>query len=188
MDAKIKRGLATIADVRARCVVNPATHCWEWQGARQYRTPVSQGMPVMHAFDHALGDKRTMSGPLAMWNIAFGQAPRPGCKVFRACGCPTCLNPAHLREAKSEAEIGLHLRRSGTLKGRPRTAGQVDTIRKMHEAAGIVSTPADKVQAIRSAPAEVTGRVLSAQLGLSEATVSRIRRGARRGDVQGAAA
>ena len=182
-----KVGLATVADVRARCVINPTTHCWEWQGARQYRTAVSKGMPVMHAFDHARGEKRTMSGPLAVWNIAHGRSPLPGYKVFRACCCTTCVNPAHLREAKDDAEIGLHQRRSGLLRGRTSDARRANVL-KAQAAAGIVYVTDEAVAAIRSAPPDVTGVVLAQRLGISEQSVSRIRRGLRRCDVRERAA
>lgn len=186
MLGKWKVGLATVDDVRARCVINPATHCWEWQGARQFRTDASKGQPVMHAFDHARGEKRTMSGPAAVWNIAHGRAPLPGYKVFRACCSTTCVNPAHLREVKTQAEIGLHQRRAGVLKGRPMTEAGRAVLRKAHEAAGILYVADEKVAAIRSAPAEVTGRELAQRLGISEQTVSRIRRGTRRCDARAA--
>lgn len=188
MLGKWKVGIATVDDLRARCVTNRATHCWEWQGARQCRGPnAEKGMPVMHAFDHARGEKRTMSGPKAVWNIAHGRAPLPGYRVFRACGCTTCVNPAHMREAKNQAEIGLHLRRSGALKGREMSAAARAVLRKSHEAAGIVYIPDEKVEAIRSASPEITGRELSRRLGVSEQAVSRIRRGVRRRDARDAA-
>lgn len=163
--------ITTVADVKARCKVDPATHCWNWTGATSYKR-----QPAMHAFDHARGEKRTMTGTLAVWNIAHGAAPAPGRLIYRACGNSLCLNPAHLREAASLADIGLHQRRSGIRKGTALEARRRN-IRIAQAAAGVVLTPEHVVRAIKQAPANVTGRALARDLGASESTVSRIRRG-----------
>lgn len=178
-----KVGITTVDDVRARCRVDPVTRCWEWQGAMRSRD--RQQQPAMHAFDHAAGEKRTMTGPRAVWNIAHGSAPLPGYIVFRACCNRLCLNPVHLREARSLAEVGEHRRRAGVEKGKHVEAKRAN-IRKAHAAAGVVYTPDSVVAEIRSADASVTGRSLSHRLGVSENTVSRIRRGLRRCDVAAA--
>ena len=76
--------MTTAADIKARCTVDPATHCWIWQGAVNARSKT----PVLYAFDHARADKRAMSGALAAWNIAHAAAPLPGpeCVVRLAMG------------------------------------------------------------------------------------------------------
>lgn len=181
MKGKWKVGIATVDDVRARCVIDERTRCWVWQGAMRSRDGAQQ--PAMWAFDHARGEKRTMTGPQAVWNIAHGRAPLPGYVVHRACCNPLCLNPVHLREAKSLAEVGRHRQRAGVDKGRHVESKRAN-IAKAHAAAGVVQTPDPIVIAIRQAPPTVTGRALSKMHGISEQTVSRIRRGVRRCDAR----
>jgi len=168
-----KHGLiATIEDLRARCKVDPVTHCWEWTGAHSG----ANGLPALHAFCHERGEKRTMTGPRAAWNIAFGEAPGRDEWIFRGCCNNLCLNPAHLRRAKSPADVGLHQRRSGSRRGTAMDARR-SNIAKAWERNGITPTPAGVVQQIRNAPATVTGIELAAQFGLAMSTVSKIRRG-----------
>lgn len=164
------RGITKIADLRARSTVDPVTGCWHWQGAKS-----TDGTPRIHAFDHDRGEKLTLSGPKAVWNIAHGESPAPGL-AFRACVCTDCVNPVHMRKAQDKAEIGLHIRRSGRRKGTAVEARRVN-IAKAQVATGRVPTPTEKVLAIRSAPETVTNRSLARQLALSEQVVSKIRRG-----------
>jgi uncharacterized protein with LGFP repeats len=169
--------IRTTDDLRARCNVDPSTRCWVWTGAKS-----GKNQPRIHAFDHERGEKRTMSGSLAAWNIAFGRAPLPGWLVYRACGNTLCLCPAHLREMPSLAAIEEHQRRAGYRVG-TNTAQRMASLAKAREAQGITTTPRDVVLAIRSAGADVTGRALARQFGMLESTVSKIRRGETHRDV-----
>lgn len=164
--------IGTVADLRARCDIDLRMHCWLWRGAVHSRS----GLPILHTFDHARGEKRTMSGPVAAWNIGHQAAPARGRIVFRACCQTLCLNPAHLREARSRAEIGEHIRRSGVRKGLHLEARR-ESLKLAHQALGRTLTPPDIVRAIRAAPAGTTGRALAALHRLSRSCVSRIRRG-----------
>jgi hypothetical protein len=166
------RGMLTVQQLKARCIVDPATHCWLWQGA----CSVVDGTPRLYTFDHARGEKRTISGPLGAWNIAHQAAPLPGYYVFRACGHRLCLNPAHLREMRDQAQIGRHIAASGRRKGIRSEACRAAAA-KGRAARGIVDTPPEVVRAIRAAPADVTGRALAKLHGLNPSTVSSIRRG-----------
>ena len=179
--ARPRRGIATIADVKARCIVDPLTGCWHWQGARSCAKGGKPALPTMHTFDPRRGEKRVMSGPLAVWCIAHGEAPNAPL-VYRGCGCDDCLNPVHLRLARSHAEIGLHQRRSGSRKGK-NTEQRRANMAKGRQTRGIVETPAEVVLAIRAAPETVTGRALARLHGVSESTVSKIRLGRSRVDV-----
>lgn len=168
-----KHGLITsTAQLKARCTVDPATHCWLWTGA----TNGKWHLPAIWAFDHARGEKRTMTGPLAAWNIAFGEAPRAGHLVFRGCCKSLCLNPAHLRLARSKAEIGAHQRLAGSRKG-AHVHIRRENMRAAWQATGTLPTPPEVVRHIRSADASTTGRALAAQFGIAQTTVSRIRLG-----------
>ena len=107
----MKRGIFTSSDLRAWCDVNHDTGCWIWQGG------LSGGAPRIWTFDHELGEKHTMSGPKAAWNIAYQAAPRKGCLVYRRCMVTLCLFPAHLSQARNRKEIGKHIRLIGVQKG-----------------------------------------------------------------------
>ena len=181
MTAKPRRGIATISDIKVRCIVDGATHCWIWQGG----TSGPKGLPAIHTFDHARGEKRVMPGPLAVWNIAHQAAPVMPF-VYRACQCRLCLNPAHLREARTQTEIGLHIRRAGTRKGKNREQIIANSVRG-RAAMGIVTVPDSIVQAIRAADARTTGNALAEMYQVSRSVVSRVRRGVGR-FAEGAAA
>lgn len=166
----MKRGITTVEALKARCTVDPATHCWLWQGS------ISGGQPKFHTFCHERECKRTMTGPRGAWNIAHGEAPPSWAMVFRACQRQLCVNPAHLRLARDHADIGLHIRLAGTRVGTA-TEAQRENARKGREKRGIRDTPDAIVRAIREAPASVTGMQLAATHQLSNQTVSKIRRG-----------
>lgn len=167
------RGLLTVEAVRARCIIDPAMHCWIWQGAKGAK----DGNPRIHTFDHERGEKRTMGGAKAMWNIAHQEAPPSWAPlVYRCCGKSLCLNPAHLKTAKDLAEIGLHIRRSGQRVGTATDARRANQLLAM-AASGITPTSPDVVRAIRAADKSVTGEMLAAQFSMSRTAVSRIRRG-----------
>lgn len=148
-----------------------ASHCWLWQGATG-----SDGTPRLHTLDFRAVEKRTMSGPAAMWNIAHQAPPLLGWLVYRACGHKLCLNPAHLREASSKKEIGAHIRRAGYRVGTHVEARRANQLLMM-AGAGITPTTPEVVLAIRAAPTTTTSTALAAQYGIAIQTASRIRRG-----------
>lgn len=172
-----KRGMLTVDQLKARCAVDRATHCWLWQGA------TSGGLPKLWTLDYGRVEKRVMPGPLAAWHISRQAPPRDGHLVFRSCGHRACLNPAHLREMASRAEIGLHIRRARSRVG-THVEARRRNIRAAWAARGVVPTPLEVVRAIRAAPKQVTGRSLARQFCLSDQTVSRIRRGESRREVE----
>lgn len=163
--------IQTIADLRARSVQDPATHCWHWLGAKS-----PDGVPRIWTFDHERGDKRGMSGPKAVWNIAHGAAPRPGHLVYRRCVTCDCVNPSHMAQAASKKEIGAHIARNGARKGTSVPQRRANLL-KAAAAAGIRYTPPEIVQAIRAAGPGPTNLELAALHGCAHSTVSKIRRG-----------
>lgn len=171
----MKRGIATIADLRARSAQDPATHCWHWQGASTH-----DGTPRIWTFDHDRGDKRCMSGPKAVWNIAHGCAPRPGWLVFRRCTTRDCVNPAHHSQAPDKAAIGQHIARRGSRKGTHIEARRANAA-KAQAARGIVPTPAEVVRAIRTMTG--TNVAIAEATGVRHQVVSQIRRGESRREV-----
>lgn len=177
------RGLITTrAALRERCAVDPRTHCWIWLGGTN-----GAGAPSIWAYDHARHEKRTMTGTVAAWNIAFGAAPMRGALVYRACANSACVNPVHLREARSRKEIGATLRAHGTLKGKHHAAKCANLL-KARAAAGIVSTPTETVLAVRAAPSNLSLRAIADEHNLKISVVQRIRRGLSRRDVRAEAA
>lgn len=175
--AALPRGIATIAQLRTHCQVDRSTGCWHWLGATSV-----DGSPRIWTWDHERGEKRAMSGPKAVWNIAHQAAPLPGWFVFRRCVVTDCVCPVHLAEARSRAEIGLHIRRNGARKG-VNYEGRLANLRKAWAANGITATSDDVVRACRSAPAATTNLALAALYGICHSTVSMIRRGKTRREV-----
>lgn len=167
----MKRGhITTIEALRQRCVIDPVTRCWLWQGAS------TKGQPRIYALDLATLDKKVLPGTRAAWMIAHGEAIPPGRIIFRTCGCVGCVNPVHLRMARSLAEVGANIRGSGRWKG-THVEARRESLRKARAAGGWKVTPPEIVRAVRLAPKSVTGIELAAVLGISESIVSRIRRG-----------
>lgn len=162
------------SDVLRRCQIDKATGCWIWQGA----TIGSNRTPAIWTFDAEKGEKRTMSGPRAVWTLVFGAPPVGGKMVYRRCCTNLCLNPRHL-DTGTKADIGEHLRRVGLLRGKPLAPGSARNYLRLLEARGMRPTPPELVRAVKSAPKEVTGKALALTLGLTESTVSAIRTGKR---------
>lgn len=177
----MKRGTLTIDDLRARSTFDARSLCWHWNGAK-----AGDGVPRIWTLDHARCDKRTMTGPAAVWNIAHGCAPRPGWLVFRRCGIADCVNPAHHLQAPDRAAIGRFVANAGFRKGKNVEVCRAN-IAAAHAAQGLQVTPDDVVLAIRAADRATTNRELAARLNITHQTVSKIRRGESRRQVAGAA-
>ena len=172
----MKGGVLTMDDLKARCEVDRVRHCWNWKGAR------SGGQPRIWTLDYARVEKRCMSGPLAAWHIAYQAAPRDGCLVYRACMNGLCLNPAHLREARDKAEIGLHIRRLGSRVGNSVESRRAN-VKLALAAQGKTATPKEIVLAIKAADPKRTNVEVGRQLGIPHQTVSMIRTGKRHAGV-----
>jgi hypothetical protein len=175
-------GFLTIADVRQNCRIDPASHCWHWLGAKS-----TDGTPRVWTVDHERIEKRTMSGPKGLWNIAHGEAPRRGWLVYRSCVCADCMNPAHLAQAASKRDIFTHIARSGRWKGTCMEQRRANA-RLAQQASGAIPTAASIVLAIRAAGLQVTNQALATAHGISHTTVSRIRLGKSHRELLGAAA
>lgn len=167
--------MKTLDDMKARCIVDAVTRCWNWQGA------VSElGHPRVYAIDYEQRTMRTMNGPKAAWMLAHEKAPTPGYLVFRSCQNPKCLNPVHLSLAKNLQEIGAHIRRSDVR--RVRSAAQIASSRlmaRLHLCKHANPTPDDVVAAIKAADPALSNHAVADMYGVKHWTVSRIRRGDR---------
>lgn len=171
----MSRGFSTVADLRARSLIDQATHCWHWQGAK-----VVDGTPRIWTFDYRKGEKTSTSGPAAVFMIAFERAPRV--YAYRCCGSADCVNPAHVREAATRAAMGRAAALSGRRKGTYIEQRRANAA-KAQQARGIVPTPPEVVKAIRSFGPGVTNLELAKQFGIGHTTVSKIRRGESRVEV-----
>jgi hypothetical protein len=158
----------TVADLRRASVVTESG-CWAWQGA------MGAGNPRIHALDYDRCEKGTLSGPKAVYFIAF-RAPLRGRLAYRCCFRPDCVNPDHIRTAADKAEIGRALSASGMLKGTAMDARRRNAARA-NAARGVVPTPDAVVLALRAAPASVTNIALAQLHGMDHRTASRIRLG-----------
>jgi hypothetical protein len=163
--------MRTLDDIRAKCLIDPVTRCWNWTGSKS-----QDGMPRIWAFSHSHGAKNYMPGTRAVWNIAHDRAPLPGWFIIRACGNTSCLNPVHLKELRSRKEIGKHVRRAGWLVGNS-TEQRRATIKLAFAASGAVQTAPETVIKIHQEPAEVSSAEVARKYGVSRTIVSRIRLG-----------
>lgn len=176
------RGIATTAQLRARCTVdpqdrNPYDPCWLWGGSLS-----SDGRPRIWTVDLDRGVKTSLSGPKAVHYIATGK-PLQGALAFRKCGTRTCVNPSHHGTAPTKAAMFAFLAAAGFLKGTA-IESRRENVRKAWAACGTVPTPAPIVLAIRQAPESTTSSELGRMHGLSPQTVSAIRRGKSRREVR----
>ena len=162
-------GVLRIGDLYARSERRPWSACWWWTGAK------CGASPRIWTYDHDRHDKRVMSGPRAVWNIAKGQG-LGGRLAYMTCINSQCVNPRHVASAASKLELGAAISKSGKRKG-TQLAQRRAAAEKGHVSAGIVPTPAAVVLAIRAAGPGPTNLQLAARFGMKHNTVSRIRRG-----------
>jgi hypothetical protein len=169
-----RRGvIITMADLKARCISDPATHCWVWQGG------MSDGSPRIWTIDYSRPEKRSMSGALAAWHIGHGEPPREGWLVFRACHNSRCVNPAHMRLARDKAEVNRHAKACGAWVGTAVESRRANAVLARAASKWPTLSP-EKVAAVRQALAAGERKVLIAQrLGLSKSAVHHIASGRR---------
>lgn len=166
----VRRGVATINDLRARSVIDTATRCWHWQCAK------IKGAPRIWTLHLDEVEKRVLSGPRAVWYIAHGT--RLGSRVaYMACWNKDCVCPVHVRagqkgEVNHLAALAGVYRRSDAAR-----AANVVNAAKARAARNAVDTPADVVLAIRAAAGSTTQVEIGRSLGISKTVVSRILRG-----------
>ena len=163
--------LFTLEQVRALCIVDKDTGCWNYQGAVG-----ATGRFYFFTLDYGVTEKRTMQAPRAVWHIAHQEAPRAGWIVYRRCVNQRCLCPVHLGQARNGAEIGQHIALSGKRKGTFIESRRANLLLAL-AGSGIKPTSPEIVRACRAAGPEVSGRALAALHGIAQQTVSRIRRG-----------
>lgn len=167
---KPSRGVLRIMDLYRNSERRPGSSCWHWLGA----LGAKDGAPRIWTFDHDVGDKRSMRGAKAVWNIATGQGLKERI-AYRACFSTTCVNPDHIAVCDTRKELAQVMSARGCFATDVARAARQATVLKAHAARGIVPTSPELVRQVRAATG--TGRAIAASLGLSEQVVSRIRLG-----------
>lgn len=166
---KPARGILRIADLYARSERRPESNCWHWIGAVS-----SDGVsPRIWTLDHDRVEKRVMSGPRAVWNIAHGRGPGERLAYMHCCNS-RCVNPQHVRTAADKAEIGARLAEHGKRKG-TNMEQRVANASKGWAARGITVTSPEIVRAVRAAVG--TNVAVGLRLGIAHQVVSSIRKG-----------
>lgn len=164
--------IVSVEQLKARCTVDPATHCWLWLGG------TSRGRPYIYTLDYAKTTKHGMDGPRAAYNIGMQTPLRHGEIVARGMSCPClCVNPAHVRRYASRALLRAAEGASGRSKG-SLTAGRARSLKAAWAKRPNGVVPAEVVSAIRQAPKEVTCTALAQTYRRHVSTISKIRRAA----------
>ncbi len=166
----VRRGVATIDDLRARSVLNQSTRCWHWQGAKIKGAP---RIWTLHLDDM---EKRVLSGPRAVWYIAHGTTL--GNRVaYMACWNKDCVCPVHVRSCQ-KSEFNHVAALAGVFNKTPaaRAACLVNAA-KARAARNAVDTPAETVLAVRAAAGTASQTEIARSMGISKTVVSRILRG-----------
>jgi hypothetical protein len=165
-----RKCILTVSDLRARCVIDPASQCWIWQGG------TSRNTPSVYTLDYLRAEKTALPGPRAAWYIANQRPALPGWIMARGMKCHSlCMCPAHVRVYSSRTELRTAEGLSGRHKGIVSEARKASLRRAWAVGNGV--TPPDVVAAIQAADATVQGRTLARLYGVSDSTVSNIRSG-----------
>lgn len=154
------RGVHTLEDLKARCVVDDVTGCWKW------RMAVSGGAAMVYL--PALGKTRT--GLFAAL-ILSGRALKPGQRAFGTCGTQFCVCPAHVK-ALTSAQWGKGVAASGAWKGNPARVVANRATAKTRPGTVLTEGLAQEIRASAG-----TGREIARRFGISDKQVSRIRCG-----------
>lgn len=156
--------MKTIEEIRGRCVITEDGH-WLWKGAKR-----PDGRPNIWAPDYTHdGEMRTQCGTRAVWHCKTGRAVPAGWRCYGICEEMSCCNPAHIR-CTSEEDFGAWLQSSGRYQGQTQ---RILANRATGRARAAV-TP-EQIQYIQASAK--TGVALALELGVSDSTVSKYRRG-----------
>lgn len=183
---KPKRGILRVQDLYARSERRPGSSCWWWLGATSHDGNRCDG-PRIWTIDHRRAEKRVMSGPAAVYNIAFKSAPPDGHKAYMRCMNVMCVNPQCVTTGTMR-QLCEAMAASGKLKGCVPIEKKKASMAKARQVRGIKDTPADLVLQVLSAPEGEATKDVAQRLGLSAFVASRIRRGLTRRDVCAGAA
>lgn len=160
------RGIKTLDDLRARCVVDEDTSCWHWKGAfshgkGQTKVPATY-LPV-------IGKTTTGMRAAVLLSRGLDSLP-PGRKVWARCMRRDCCNPAHMMTG-TQAELGEFIAKHDLWKGNAkRVAGITKRMREQSRFS------MEEIAAMRASG--MNGKQLAEAHGICKAHACRILRGA----------
>lgn len=157
--------MRTIEEIKGRCFITEDGH-WLWKGSLR-----PDGRANIYAPDYTRGKggMRTQCGTRAVWHCMHRKPVPAGYRVFGTCPEQACCNPSHVRCA-SEEDFGLWMRKNGNYKGKTNRILANRAIGRKRS----VFTP-ESIAYIQTS--DKTGRALARELGVSEQSVSKARRG-----------
>jgi len=151
--------------IKDRCII--VGDCWEWQNAYQ----VCGATPTINTYDPVTGKRRVMSVRRLIMLDKYKANPgvmKNKLATYK-CGNSCCVNPDHIelatRQKLQSRLTGLHKSQSNPVRNKL-LADKSRLKSKLTE---------EKAQQIREA--EGTQRQIAAQFGVSQATISCIKRG-----------
>lgn len=100
MTVPAKRGAPLLDRLMARCIPEPNSGCWLWEGSMAGRYGI------------AFLDGTTIVGAHRAMLIAVGRPPRADQVVMHRCDTPLCVNPDHLLAA-TQADNMEDMRKKG---------------------------------------------------------------------------
>jgi hypothetical protein len=160
----LKRGtrIASMADLKERCIVSAITGCWRWQGS------MHNGTPAVWTFDRSKDCCCVVSGPRAA-ALMGGLDLFAGWRAWMTCTRRDCVNPLHATTG-TIAQWGKWMAEQDRLKNSPRRvrATKERWERRYPERAAVA-------RMVRES--DETGRALAARLQLPEQTISKMRLG-----------
>lgn len=150
-----KQTRTTLAQLKDRCVINPTTGCWEWQGA------VSD-----HGYGSLTVNQKRKVAPRYAKELSIGRELETEEHVRHTCDNPPCVNPDHLIVGTRQENID-DMRAKGRGCNPPIHRGEDQHSAKLSE---------EDVRAIRKIRAEKSEsiRKLAKRLGVSACTIKYI--------------
>jgi len=111
------RGITTVEDLKARCLVDDFTGCWHWRGATSLDKH-GRKLQRLWIYDSVQGRFRTFSGPLAVLELEGTRTAETEMGWRAGCNCDDCMNPAHIMGG-TRKEWGRWVRHHGAWRGLP---------------------------------------------------------------------
>jgi hypothetical protein len=159
-------GIRNLDDIKARCLVDEITGCWEW--GMSYS---DKGTPRCHVVPGVLGEKRCTTSAYRAAFLMTGKRARTHDVIFRTCRNPKCCNPEHLL-ALTQKAMGAKISAMGYLRGDPKRA----VINNRNMAAS--RTPVEVVRKAEAMFAEgMLIKDIAIELGIHKQTAALICRG-----------
>src|SRR5574337_584827 len=159
----MRKSVATIEDILARCEVDPITDCWLWGGAKN-----RGGIPRM--FVGALGYSSTIGAAFSL--IRLGERAPHGMVWHRGCRTSGCANIEHFSLLPRRESVRRHQ------KGRAKSPEHAARIRLARSTGSDIKISDAHVQRIRAEG--MTLKAIAAEFGVRESYASEVRSGKKR--------